>query len=154
MNSIYKSRERVYCFDFEPNSMYLAVGSYRAATVYISLKSVIVDGLCEMKTEYKYESKSAVVRVIFVKQPDGTVYLVIGNVPPFNSVATKDGEIAIVNIREESKITFLCVLHSIDEEITSLSACSLPDVSSPTHPHRTIYLSLLELAADISGMET
>ena len=117
--NIYQSKERVYTFDFDSENLYLAIGTAHSAIIYNAMNSVISGGFTEMKIEYKYESKSYIIKLKFYKNSENNEFLVI---------ATKEGEIVIVNVLKEIKIIINTNLNLLDD-IYCFAATTLSNVS-------------------------
>ncbi len=91
MHEVYRSAEQVLTFDFDSENMYLAVGTARAAVVYMAMQHVINSGVCEMKAEYTFQTKSQVVKVEFVRTGDSTLYLVVGTLSANEKSCSREG---------------------------------------------------------------
>ncbi len=78
VSKVYESRERVFAFDFDSDSLHLATASAHQVTVYMALKSVMCGDLYDMKPEYILPTPSAVEKIAFLRSSGSVLYLVIG----------------------------------------------------------------------------
>ncbi len=75
---VYRCSERVLSFDFDPQSVLLAVGTESQAVVYNAMSTVSVAELSELETDYAYKSDSPVDQVRLVRQADHVLKLILG----------------------------------------------------------------------------
>ncbi len=99
--------------------MHLAVGTKGCIKIYEANKGVVVDGIYEMKEEFKYQTKSNVVNIKFVEQANGAVPLLVAG--------THDGTIILVDFKETYTVAAVSLKLDPADALASFSADLLPD---------------------------
>lgn len=85
ISELFKSKERVYCFDFDLENTYLAIGVKNIVKIFTVIKTTIKNDIYVIKQELEYDAKAEIINVVFLKKDTNLL------------IATKDNTFYVLN---------------------------------------------------------